>query len=90
MNKPAVISTRVDAELLTELDRIASAHRRSRAWLVNEAVRRYTQQESELLELIEEGERSLREGGTISGEQMTEWIAVKRAEIAAMRKKGAA
>lgn len=90
MIKPSVISTRVDAELLTELDRIASAHRRSRAWLVNEAVRRYTRQETELLEMIEEGERSLREEPTVSGTEMSEWIAAKRAGIAAMRKNGAA
>jgi predicted transcriptional regulator len=90
MGKHAVISARVDADLLSELDRVAAAHRRSRAWLVGEAVRRFTAEEAELLAMIEEGERSLREEPTVSADDMRQWIADKRMEIAARRQDAAA
>lgn len=90
MSKHSVISARVEPDLLLELDRVAAAHRRSRAWLVNEAVRRFTAQELELLAMIEAGERSLVEEPTISSAEMNDWIAEKRAEIAARRRNIAA
>jgi predicted transcriptional regulator len=70
MSKTAVISCRVDEEMLATLDRLAAAHDRSRAWLVHKLLSEAARSELKLLEDIEEGIADLDAGRSISHEEL--------------------
>ena len=55
MSKTSVITTRIDAETLALVDRIADAYGRSRAWFAARAIQRAAEQEAELLEFLQKG-----------------------------------
>ena len=62
MAKSVTIAARVDADLDSELERLASATGRSKSWLVNEALRSYVANEQQFLAAVEEGKQALRDG----------------------------
>jgi RHH-type transcriptional regulator, rel operon repressor / antitoxin RelB len=62
MTKSVTISARVDADLDSELERLAEATGRSKSWLVNEALRSYVASEQQFLAAVEEGKQALRDG----------------------------
>jgi predicted transcriptional regulator len=70
MTKSAVISCRVDEEMLAILDRLATAHDRSRAWIVHKLLTEAARAELKLLEDIEEGIADLDAGRSISHEEL--------------------
>jgi len=55
MSKHAVISTRIDADTLAKVDRIAADHGRSRAWFVAQAVKQVAEQESRFADFVDAG-----------------------------------
>jgi predicted transcriptional regulator len=64
MAKPMTI--RVDEELTGQLDQLAAATDRPRAWHVEQALRRYVAAEREFLAAVEEGIRAEEAGDVVS------------------------
>ncbi len=62
MPKSVTIAARIDADLDSEVERLASATGRSKSWLVNEALRSYVASEQQFLAAVEEGKHALRDG----------------------------
>ena len=65
MSKSVTIAARVDVDLDSELERLASATGRSKSWLINEALRSYVANEQQFLAAIEEGKQALRDGKVV-------------------------
>ena len=55
MSKSTVITTRLDAETLGLVDKVASAQGRSRAWFAAEAIRRVAESEADFLAFVQAG-----------------------------------
>jgi predicted transcriptional regulator len=70
MNKTAVITARLDPETLQSLDALATARERTRAWLVEKAVKRFVEEESEFAAFIKEGEEAIDRGDYLTHEEM--------------------
>ncbi|HJU18106.1 MAG TPA: ribbon-helix-helix domain-containing protein [Stellaceae bacterium] len=68
MTKSVTISARVDADLDSEIARLAEATGRSKSWLVNEALRSYVANEQQFLAAVEEGKQALRDGKVVDHE----------------------
>lgn len=68
MTKSITISARVDADLDDQLERLAEATKRSKSWLVNEALRFYVANEQQFLTAVEEGKQALRDGKVVDHE----------------------
>ena len=81
MSKQVVISARIDADTAALLDKVAASRRRSRAWLVADAVKRMAEEEAEYLAFVQVGLDDIAAGRTISSEDMLAWIDQKRAEL---------
>ena len=81
MSKQVVISARIDADTDALLDKVAASRRRSRAWLVADAVKRMAEEEAEYLGFVQVGLDDIAAGRTISSEDMLAWIDQKRAEL---------
>ena len=65
MPKSATLAARVDAELDAELTRLATAKRRTKSWLINEALRSYVATERQFIDAVKEGKKALKEGRVI-------------------------
>ncbi len=61
MSKSVTIAARVDADLDSELERLAETTGRSKSWLINEALRSYVANEQQFLAVVEEGKQALRD-----------------------------
>lgn len=68
MAKSVTISARVDADLDNQLERLAETTKRSKSWLVNEALRFYVVNEQQFLIAVEEGKQALRDGKVVDHE----------------------
>ncbi|WP_010215169.1 CopG family ribbon-helix-helix protein [Sphingomonas sp. PAMC 26621] len=55
MDKTSVITTRLNAETVAEVDRIAAAQGRSRAGFAAEAIQRTVEAEAEFMVFVQEG-----------------------------------
>jgi predicted transcriptional regulator len=83
MSKSTVVTTRIDEPTAQALDALATRLDRSRAWIVAKAVSRYVKDQSELLDLIRDGDESIDRGEYLTQEQMEEWLqGLKRADAA--------
>jgi len=65
MSKSTTLAARVDAELDAELTRLAIAKRRTKSWLINEALRSYVATERQFIDAVKEGKKALKEGRVI-------------------------
>ena len=81
--KTSVVTTRLDADTLAGLDKLAEYHERSRAWLVAKAVKQYVKNESEFFAFLQEGEDAIERGEYLTHEELIE-------EIRGMRQRDAA
>ena len=54
MSRQVTISARVPEELSQQLDQLATATRRNRSWLVEEALRRYVEEQAWQVQAIQE------------------------------------
>ena len=59
------ISLRMSEEKIEQVDRLAKALGRSRAWIINEATERYLAYESWFIEQVEQGLAEVEAGKTI-------------------------
>ena len=60
------VTTRLDQDTQEKLEKLAEATARSRSWLVADAVRRYVDEESWQIVMIEEGVRQAEAGNFAS------------------------
>jgi predicted transcriptional regulator len=74
MSKTAVITARLDAETLADLDALAKRLDRPRAWIVARAVEQVVQAETELDKFLQEGQAALARGDSLSQEEMEIWL----------------
>jgi predicted transcriptional regulator len=70
MSKTAVITARLDSETLDALDSLATAQDRTRAALIERAVKRFVREETEFREFLNEGERAIDRGEFLTHDQM--------------------
>lgn len=75
MSKTSVISCRVDEDMLATLDRLAAAHDRSRAWVVNKLLVEAAAAEIEVLDNIDEGIAAIEAGDFCTHEDFVERLA---------------
>lgn len=66
MSKDVTITARVEGDLARRLERLASAQRRSKSWLVGRALESYVDSELAFIEAVEAGRREARAGRTVS------------------------
>ncbi len=91
MSKQVVISARIDADTAALLDKVAASRRRSRAWLVADAVKRMAEEEAEYLDFIQVGLDDLAAGRVSSHQEVMDWLheryadAIERAKAAERR-----
>jgi predicted transcriptional regulator len=65
MTRHAVISTRIDADTLAMVDRIAANQGRSRAWFVAQAVKQVAEQESRFADFVAAGRADIAAGRVV-------------------------
>jgi RHH-type transcriptional regulator, rel operon repressor / antitoxin RelB len=71
----AMISARVDEKLNEELEKLAASSRRSKAFLITEALENYVEREAWINKKIDQDFRAADESGKwISHEAMEKWI----------------
>lgn len=68
MSKTAVVTTRLDAETVDLVDRVASARGQSRSWFVSRVVAEAARREAEFLAYVQEGIDQLDRGEGIPNE----------------------
>lgn len=74
MSSSTTFSVRLPDELRNEVDELAKATRRSRSFVITEAVAAYVQDHRAYLEAIEEGEKEAAKGVFVSGEAVIKWL----------------
>jgi predicted transcriptional regulator len=70
MSKTTVVTARIDPETSAMLDKLATYHDRSRAWLVARAIEEYVREESQFSAFIQEGEDAIAKGDYVTHEQL--------------------
>ncbi|MGH6652817.1 MAG: CopG family ribbon-helix-helix protein [Sphingopyxis sp.] len=70
MTKHAVISARIDADLLAKLDRIAAFNERSRAWVISRLLESAATKELEFVDFIQVGLDDIAAGRVVPHEQV--------------------
>jgi len=72
MSKSVTIAARVEADLDSELEWLASATGLSKSWLINDALRSFVANEQQFLAAIEEGKQALRDGKVVEHKTVVE------------------
>jgi predicted transcriptional regulator len=70
----AVVSVRLPADVLGQLDELAGEMDRTRSYLIAEAVREYVEREYAHLLDVREGEADIEAGRSKTGDEMRKWI----------------
>jgi RHH-type rel operon transcriptional repressor/antitoxin RelB len=70
-----MLTVRINDELNQQLEALAEATKRTKSFLATEALERYVENEEWLLTEIREGQRQVRAGMTVSGDEMDELLA---------------
>lgn len=70
-----LVSVRLPDDLRREVDELAKASRRSRSFIVKEAVAAYVDEQRAYVEAIEEAVKEADKGVFISGEAVDRWLA---------------
>jgi len=78
MAKTVVITARIDEQLSAELDRLAVARERSRAWLIEKAVAEFVREQLKFHDSIDEAEAQFERGEYLEHD---EFMAQLRAEF---------
>ncbi len=65
MSTQVTISARVPEDLSRQLDRLATATRRNRSWLIEEALRRYVEEQAWQVQAIQEALEDYRSGTSV-------------------------
>ena len=83
MSGTTVVTARIGRELSGQLDRLAERLDRSRAWVIQQAIRRYVDAELDLLDFIQVGIDAADRGDLVSQEDMEAWFASRGLRAAA-------
>lgn len=70
-------SFRLDDDLEEKLEITATRMRRSKGWIINDALRRYIEREEQRLQMLEETEEAIADiqaGRVVSGEEVMKWL----------------
>ena len=71
----AMFTTRLDAELKAELERIARAEDRSASWVANQAIRAFVEERRAVRDLLDAGlEMVARESPGAAPEEVRDWM----------------
>ena len=70
MSQTMTLSARVPKEFLDEVDTLAKALNRDRAWIVEQAVRQYVQAEAAFLAAVKQGRADIAAGRFVTHEEM--------------------
>jgi RHH-type transcriptional regulator, rel operon repressor / antitoxin RelB len=70
-----MLTVRINDELNQQLEALAEATKRTKSFLATEALERYVENEEWLLTEVREGQRQVRAGMTVSGDEMDELLA---------------
>lgn len=70
MSQTATLSARVPKAFIDEIDMLAKALNRDRAWIVEQAVRQYVQAESAFLAAVQQGRMDIAAGRFITDDEM--------------------
>jgi len=70
MSQTVTLSARVPKAFLDEVDTLARALNRDRAWIVEQAVRQYVQAEAAFLAAVQQGRADIQAGRFITHEEM--------------------
>lgn len=70
-------SFRLDDELEEKLETTATRLRRTKGWIINDALRQYIESEEQKLRLLEETEEAIADieaGRIVSGDEVMKWL----------------
>lgn len=70
-------SVRMPDELLAQLEQAAAKRRRSKGWLINDAVKEYLEREAQETQILEETRQALADvkaGRVLAGEEVMDWL----------------
>jgi len=70
-------SVRMPDELLAQLEQAAAKRRRSKGWLINDAVKEYLEREAHETQILEETRQALADvkaGRVLAGEEVMDWL----------------
>ena len=70
-------SFRLDQDLVDKLDRIANKLDRSKAWIINDALRKYIEAEERKQQMLEETIEAIADieaSRIVSGEEVMQWL----------------
>ncbi len=73
----AMTSVRMPDELMQKLEQTAEKLRRSKGWVINDAVQNYVEQTEKQARMLKETQEALADvkaGRTIDGDTVTEWL----------------
>jgi predicted transcriptional regulator len=73
-SKSENLSIRLQTDIREEVDRLARVNRRSRNFIINEAVSRYVTQQAEYVADIAAASAQADKGVFVSGEAVTDWF----------------
>jgi predicted transcriptional regulator len=77
MNDVGMTSVRMPDELLEQLEEAAEKSRRSKGWIINDAVREYlakAERKSQMLEDTREALADIRAGRVVDGSDVLDWL----------------
>jgi predicted transcriptional regulator len=77
-----VVTARLAAEAVEQLDALAERIDRSRAWIIQRAVESYVGKEMDFLNFVQEGIDAADRGDVISQEEMERWFDNRKARLA--------
>ena len=74
MSSPQIVTVRIPAEKVAELDALAKNLDRDRSYLINEAVENYLSEQRRFVAMVEEGLEASRKGELVNDEELAEMI----------------
>lgn len=69
-----VVSVRLDADVISQLDELAGEMQRSRSFLIAQAVREFVEREYGSLVAVREGEADMESGRSLEGDEVRAWF----------------
>jgi|NOAtaT_7_FD_contig_31_728_length_326_multi_3_in_0_out_0_1 predicted transcriptional regulator len=79
MQKDVTISARIPKSLAQQIEKLSKYNKRSKSWLVEDAMRHYVLNELDLIEKVEQARRDIRAGRMVSHEEVKrQWAKYKK------------
>jgi predicted transcriptional regulator len=72
--KDTVINARIDSETLSQLDELAAEWKRTRSYMIAEAVREFVEREYAFLCAVREGEADFEAGRYHTHDEVKKWV----------------